>query len=382
MDFTPSRLVLARKRRGLTKKELAARVGLSVRILTSYESGEKTPSALSLEKVARVLEFPTAFFSGPDLEEPPVGGASFRALSRLPAHKRDQALGAGTLALAIDDWITQRFDRPGTALPQLRGVDPETGAQAVRTKWSLGERPVKNMVKLLELHGVRVFSLAEEYVEVNAFSFWRNGTPYVFLNTMKTAEKSRMDAAHELGHLVLHWGHETPRGRLYEQEAETFASTFLMPRGSVLADAPRGASLDEIIRRKRIWKVSAAALAHRMHGLGLLTEWQYRQVFIGLAQRGFSRSEPNEMPREVSEVLPQVLSAMRTEGVTSAAIAADLGIPQGEFDKLVFGLVMIQMAGGGERSAPSKVPQLTLISEGRPSGPARPSGPVRNAPQR
>ncbi len=382
MDFTPSRLVLARKRRGLTKKELATRLGLSVRILTSYESGQKAPSPLSLAKLSQVLDFPREFFSGPDLEEPPIEGASFRALSRMPAHKRDQAFGAGALALAVDDWITARFDRPEAAIPRMRGVDPETAAQAVRTKWSLGERPIKNMVKLLELHGVRVFSLAEEYAEVNAFSFWRSETPYVFLNTMKTAEKSRMDAAHELGHLVLHWGHETPRGRAYEQEAETFASTFLMPRGSVLANAPRGASLDEIIRHKRTWKVSAAALAYRMHGLGLLTEWQYRMIFVGLAQRGFSQGEPNEMPREISEVLPKVLSAMRSEGFSRAAIAADLSIPQHELDKLVFGLVMTGVVGGGDGNSaePSSSPQLTLVT-GSASGRRQPSSPARTAPQ-
>ncbi len=382
MDFTPSRLVLARKRRGLTKKELATRAGLSVRILTSYEAGEKVPSLLSLRKIAQVLAFPIGFFSGRDLEEPPVWGASFRALSRLPAHKRDQALGAGALALAIDDWIAERFDRPDVSIPRLRGVDPETAALALRTEWGVGERPVKNMVKMLELHGVRVFSLAEEYAEVNAFSFWRSETPYVFLNTMKTAEKSRMDAAHELGHLVLHWGHETPRGRVYEQEAETFASTFLMPRGSVLANAPRGASLDQIIHLKLTWKVSAAALAHRMHGLGLLTEWQYRQIFISLAQRGFSKSEPEEMPREVSEVLPRVLAVMRGEGVTPAAIAADLSIPREEFDQLVFGLVMTQVAGGGEQSTPPRAPQLTLVTGASANAPTRPSGPARNAPRR
>ena len=33
---------------------------------------------------------------------------------------------------------------------------------------------------------------------MDAYSFWRRGVPYVFLNTMKSAERSRMDAAHEL----------------------------------------------------------------------------------------------------------------------------------------------------------------------------------------
>ncbi|WP_261371520.1 ImmA/IrrE family metallo-endopeptidase [Yersinia frederiksenii] len=60
------------------------------------------------------------------------------------------------------------------------------------------------MVHLIEPKGVKVFSLAENCVEVDAFSFWTNGKLFVLLNTMKTPERSRFDAAHELRHLVLH----------------------------------------------------------------------------------------------------------------------------------------------------------------------------------
>ena len=55
--------------------------------------------------------------------------------------------------------------------------------------------------------------MAENTVTVDAFSVWREYTPYIFLKLMKTAEHSRFDAAHELGHLVLH-RHGGPKGRL------------------------------------------------------------------------------------------------------------------------------------------------------------------------
>jgi len=49
---------------------------------------------------------------------------------------------------------------PKPNLPLLRGVEPETAAEMLRQKWSLGQRPIKNMIHLVEAHGVRVFSLA------------------------------------------------------------------------------------------------------------------------------------------------------------------------------------------------------------------------------
>ena len=68
----------------------------------------------------------------------------------------------------------------------------------IRSMWGIGERPIRNTIHLLELHGVRVFALAAETAVVDAYSFWRNDVPYILLNTGKSAERSRMDAAHEL----------------------------------------------------------------------------------------------------------------------------------------------------------------------------------------
>ena len=173
------------------------------------------------------------------------------------------------------DLIEKRLTLPAPAVPDLREEDPDAAAMALRQQWGLGERPVRNMVHLLEAKGVRVFTLFEDTTEVDAFSLWRATTPFVFLNTMKSAERSRFDAAHELGHLVLHRHAGAPQGREAEHEANRFASAFLMPRGSVFAVAPVFPSLDRLAALKRQWIVSVGAIAYRLHALGLLTDWHY-----------------------------------------------------------------------------------------------------------
>jgi Zn-dependent peptidase ImmA (M78 family) len=99
--------------------------------------------------------------------------------------------------------------------------DPEATAELVRVEWGLGHAPAPNMVHLLELQGVRVCSQAEECREVDAFSYWYDGTPCVCLNTTKAAERGRFDAAHELGHLILHRGHAHPDGRFINFDDDT-----------------------------------------------------------------------------------------------------------------------------------------------------------------
>jgi len=317
-------------------------------MLTSYEKGEYEPSPLTVARLAEVLKFPVEFFSGPDLDEPPLYGASFRALSSLTARQRDQALSSGALALALADWINEQFELPLPDVPRLQGVDAETAAEAVRNEWGLGERPIHNMIHLLESRGVRVFSLSEECLTVDAFSFWRDEVPYVFLNTMKSAEHGRMDASHELGHLVMHWRHESPRGRDAEHEAKQFGSAFLMPQGSVIAEAPRGGNLNQLIKAKRRWNVAVAALAYRMHVLGLLSEWQYRSLFIEISQKGYRRSEPHSIERETSQVLAKVFKSLRDRGTSRREVAKAIGIPVGELKEIIFGLVLTRIEGGSE----------------------------------
>ena len=144
-DFNASRMDLARRRRGLTKRALAEALAVSPRMITAYERGDKEPSDETRGRLAEVLDFPEAFFFGPDPEAVESEASSFRAATRLTAQQRHQALASGALALTLSDWIEARFKLPLTAIPQYQGVDPETAAEAVRADWGLGEQRISNM---------------------------------------------------------------------------------------------------------------------------------------------------------------------------------------------------------------------------------------------
>ncbi|MDQ3818772.1 MAG: ImmA/IrrE family metallo-endopeptidase, partial [Acidobacteriota bacterium] len=269
---------------------------------------------------------------------------SFRSLSTMTASQRNSALAAGTLAVHLCRWIEERFELPPPSIPPLRGFEPETAAQVLRVEWGLGEKPIKNIVHLLEAHGVRVFSLPVDSASVDAFSVWHNGTPFVFLNPRKSAERGRMDAAHELGHLTLH-NHGIPRSRQAELEADSFASAFLMPAGDVLAHTPRNVSVAIVQKLKRRWRVSAIAMVHRLKTLRLITEWQYRTFCIELSKQGYRREEKDGIERDSSQVFAKVFDALRAEGVSRSAIARDLKITSTEVDSLLVGLVIASVAG-------------------------------------
>lgn len=387
--FNPACFSLARRRRGMKKKELAERVGVSERSVSSYEKGEQQPEQQTLKRIAETLNFPEAFFCAADPEELTPDIASFRSMSKMSARQRDVALGAGSIALLLNEWIEKRFNLPVHNLPDLgrepssltilenradyednvpfptqqSAQHPEAAAEALRSYWGLGELPVKNMVTLLESKGIRIYSLAIDAKEVDAFSMWYGGKPFVFLNTFKSAEHCRFDAAHELGHLVLH-RHGQAHGPELEREANAFASAFLMPRKSVLCNGPKSATLPGIVQHKKYWAVSVAALNYRLHALGMTSDWTYRTLCIQLAEAGYRTQEPNGCIHEKSIVLEKVFSALREEGITKAAVAEELLIPAEEINALTFGLMLNVLKGGlgvGDARGRNMPGQLQLV---------------------
>lgn len=342
--FNRERLTFARKRRGLNMSALARVVGLESRTISSYENGEYVPPADRIVMLASALTFPTTFFFQEGLPTISPDAASFRSLTKMSAAKRDVALSSGGLALLLNDAIEERFKLPAPDFADLsREGDAESAASSLRRYWGIGELPVKNMIHLLESKGARVFSLAIDAQEVDAFSFWRDEQPFVFLNTRKSSERSRFDCAHELAHLVMHrHGEQKVDGsQMIEREANNFAGAFLMPRASVLTYAPKNlTTLEHLIQLKQVWGVSVAALNFRLHQLGILSEWHYRELNIQISKRGYRTSEPQSVPRETSQVLGKVLTGLRSEGVGIRKIAEDLHVSPKDIEDLIFCLTI------------------------------------------
>ena len=347
MSFNPARLGIARKRRLLTKKALSELIAVSQHTITRWERHQSEPTAENVEAIARSLKYPREFFFRPEVDEPEAASTSFRSLTSMTAAIRDGALAAGSLGFEISDWVEKRFSLPSLSVPNFQAAsqrEPDNAARILRQEWALGEQPVSNMIQLLESKGVRVFSLSENTTKVDAYSLWRGGTPFVFLNNFKSAERSRFDAAHELGHLVLHQDGRC-LGRVSEDQANSFASSFLMPRADILAHLSRVHSLDQLIREKRRWRVSLAALCYRLHKLGLLSDWRYRDFSIEMANRGYLRTEPNGIDREKSLVWKKVLTALWAEKSTHQNISSDLSIPESEVVGLLFGILSEDVSG-------------------------------------
>lgn len=340
--FSASRLSLARKRRQYTKKELAEKAGITAVHLTRLESGGAgEPASATAQALAGALGYPLEFFFADDCEELTPDAVSFRSLSTLSARQRDAALAAGSIAFELHDWVASKFTLPEPQLLDLRDEDPRAAAEALRSYWKIGAKPIDHMIKLLEAKGVRVFALAEQHKNVDAFSCWHGEVPFIFLNTFKSAERSRFDAAHELGHLVLHV-HGANGNRDVEREADMFAAAFLVNRGDLISHLPKVRSLEQLIVMKKRWGISVTAMARSAFDAGLLTDWHYRDLCKQMSILGYRTKEPSGAPREKSVLWRMVFEELWKVGQTRETIARSLMVPAEEVEALVGQLVAEQ----------------------------------------
>ncbi len=353
-EFNNKRLEFARRRRGITIKSISKAVGITAKAYSNYEKGIRVPPDDTLAVLAKRLKFPQKFFHLDDPILLDTSCVSFRSLSRITANVRNKALHAGQIALEFSLWIDKKFELPAPDLPDLRFCDPEAAAESLRNEWGIGERPIKNIVHLLESKGARVFSLEEDTQDLDAYSFWEDEVPFIFLNTRKSVERSRFDAAHELGHLVLH-RQGSVSGKEVEAEANRFASAFLMSQGSVIARTSRFVTLDWIIVNKAYWLISSPALVRRLSDLKLISEWQYRTLMVEMSRRGYVRQEPNAIKqREFSKLLPMIFKALKHDKISKNDIANELGVYTADIDAIIFNLTFVKINGGGINSNKQK----------------------------
>jgi Zn-dependent peptidase ImmA (M78 family)/transcriptional regulator with XRE-family HTH domain len=338
-SIEPSRLVLARRRSGFSVTALARECGISAQSIHNYESGRQIPSDPTLNEMARHLGLPVDFLTLGPVDDLPPESVSFRARSKMTSRVRDAALSSAQLSIELRNAVLAHFRVPVLDVPTLEGdLPPVLAADYVRSRWGIGPgHPAPNMVHLLESRGIAVFSLPTLGEHLDAFAFRRNDRPFVLLNMGKTAERGRFDAAHELGHLVLHHDLANLDGREIEREANEFAASFLMPGVGVRRHAPKNPTTEFILREKTRWKVAAVALTYRLHELSLLSDWAYRSNLISLGEMGYRRGEPGGIDRESSLLFAKVLSG-ESGARNLRRLCSYTAMPPGIIGELTFGV--------------------------------------------
>ena len=328
--FVGERLREARLARGVTGVALSELLGVSRAAVSQYERGETTPRPELLRQMASILNVPASSFMR-QVER----GDDF-VFWRSTASTTKSARTRATIRL---HWLSDMIDHlqrtvqfPEVNLPEIE-LPPtpeqytqdtiECAAEVTRRHWGLADGPISNIVWLLENNGTIV--TLGRYEEPHMDSFCRYGSrdhfPLMCLNIDKaSAVRSRFDAAHELGHLILHrdfgshYWNNPAQVKFREGQAHEFAGSFLLPRTSFPDDITLP-SLDALLEIKSKWKVSVQAILMRCKALDLLFEDNLARLWRNLSRRRWRTREPlddvieHESPRLISKAVELLAEA-------------------------------------------------------------------------
>ena len=286
--FYGARLLEAREARGYSQQQVADHLGVTKAAVSLYEKSMRQPRPDYFQKLVEYLRVPAHYFGRPPLA-PPSSPSNYRSLSTASKKARDAAEQKAKWLREIVHSLSEHVELPPVSLPACEfpsdsnriGFDAvEESAANLRRFWSLGDGAISNVAHLLENKGIVVARFPLESDKLDAFSFVEDGTlrPYIILASDKNNYfRSRHDAAHELGHLVLHRNvpaqalRDGPTFRNMELQAHRFGSAFLLP-ARTFGKEWITSDINSLKNIKLKWKSAIQAMIMRgrfRHHLGL-----------------------------------------------------------------------------------------------------------------
>jgi Zn-dependent peptidase ImmA (M78 family)/transcriptional regulator with XRE-family HTH domain len=345
--FDRARLRMARELRGLTQVQLAREVGsVTAASVSQFENGHTRPATSTLLRLAVALRVPPTFFAAPARTpaQARVNGF-FRSLRSTSPGDRQQALAyvhlTRELALELEKYVAfPELNLPRVPIDErqpLQTADIEQAAAQVRDHWDVPPGPVQDVVRLLEKNGIVVVRFRVSIEKVDAFCVDFPDRPVVALGADKgLRDRSRFDAAHELGHLVLHGITGQMGDKVTEGQANEFAAAFLMPANDIRSELPDRLDWPSFLRLKAKWHVSLAALLVRAKRLGIMSEHTYAQGWKALSARGWRKVEPGPLGNpEVPVLLQRAVELLETTGISFADFISRSGLPEGDVRTLL-----------------------------------------------
>ena len=351
--FIGERLREAREARAMTALALADLVGVTRAAVSQYENGHQSPSPEIMRRLSKSLNVPVQRFIQA-VRPIEYGTLFFRCMSsatkraRLRANRRYGWLRESVSF--VEHYVRLPEVRfPSFALPnnpaELNDECIEEVATGARRFWGLQDGPISNVAWLLENNGCIVsrFDLGAETLD--AFSEWHLNSPRPFIvvsSGKQSACRSRFDAAHELGHLLLH--RHIPESvfvqhssfGLIEKQAHLFAAAFLLPAAS-FSKAFYAPTLDSLVAMKGRWRVSIAAMIMRAAQLKLISESQEKKLWMNLGRRKWRTREPldDTIEQEQPRFLKKCFDLLINKGVISACeVPYQLGLSASDIEQM------------------------------------------------
>lgn len=315
MAFVPSRLKDARIEKGLNQKQLSELCENCSRVtISNLEKGITTPKKETVLDLSISLKKSFSYFFVPEFEE--VVGESpvaFRSYHSRTVMQRNQALIKKKKLKNIVQYLFSylreipiNIELYSSNPLDLEDKDIESLANKLRKQWQLSNNPIVDLVTIVENNGI-VCSSIKLPARIDAFNFSftlpKNNQEcrIIAYENNSSYYRQRFDIAHELGHIVMHSfldeSDYEENYKLLENQANRFASAFLLPRDEFKYSIEEY-SFSKLLELKQYWGVSFAAIIRRLKDLRIITESQYKNYNFEISRRKWRAIEPYDKETE------------------------------------------------------------------------------------
>lgn len=350
--FKGDRLRRAREAMGLSQTSLAAIINVSKQQVSQYEKGTDSPGPEVFDRLRAVLRHEAQYFLMAGLADN-AGTKFYRSMASSTKTARLRAEAKQVWIRELLAYLSEHTVLPPVDIPKLSKKpdlismeEIEIFASEVRQHWGLGESPIANLVEVAESRGAVIVRQELESASLDALSEWiqPENRPLVVLNSEKNVSvRSRLDLAHELGHMVLHDG-VTPEALaneetfdLIESQAFRFGAALLLPEKPFLEQL-YAVSLEALRALKLKWRVSVAMMIQRLKDLGIIDAADHRKLRIQYSVRKWNKLEPYESEIEIEQptLFNKCLELMTSRGIKSIdQIAIETGFSAEWIQKLL-----------------------------------------------
>ncbi len=311
--FIGSKLRKGRESLGLSQGAFGRALALSSEYISLLESGKRTPSFATLQKLAGFLNRDIGYF----FYEKAAPLDTFTLLFRAEAVDDRAREELQKFRRYCDDYLRLEAatNRRLTLAPLYAPtISAERMAEEERRRLGLGEEPIRDTFALCEANGCRILRMPmpEESKVSGVFIYLeQKEAAFALVNNGQSLGRQSYSAAHEYCH-YLKDRNEGPvidnadvfvdeYVSLYhprEQFAQAFAARFLMPPAKVREIVekdlrvmpPQRLTLDHALYLKRYFGVSTLAMLRTLRALG----------YIGRLQlEDYAKLDPDDREREV-----------------------------------------------------------------------------------
>jgi len=327
------KLRAARKGMGLSTREVAGRLAGTFQVshatIANYEKGSSQPTLDVLGALAALYDRPMKWFVE---YGPMLSGIRYRNLPSRVRQSEKHQFEAESLRwleayLRIETFLNASLSarrRPSSSW----GTKPEVFAERVRRELGIApDAPVPSVIDALEAFGIRVVEVSTT-LRIDGFAALLGKEPVVILNSDRPEDRIRLNASHELFHVLLGHCVAIASSKLEhkgdEDAAFACARHFLLPKVQ-LREAFLGESFVKLVKFKERFGISISAMIYAARQEGILSESTARFLWIEISKRGWREKEPGVVRPDRATRFELLVDSAVCRGVATMHNLAQIG---------------------------------------------------------